>query len=122
MYHSPRNVNAVWLTPSEPTKCLRDGTCGSFARSSFLGVVAASTCTKPFSSISHYNTSSPCPISSKLRKTIVIIMPTDATESDRERDRDDREKDNMDRSEMGGSKQKTSANSKSTDYFHYLNS
>ena len=65
----------LWLTPSEPTKCLRDGTCGSFARSSFLGVVAASTCTKPFSSISHYNTSSPCPVSSKLRKTIVLSCP-----------------------------------------------
>ena len=44
-------------------------------------------------------------------------MPTDATQSessDRERDRDDREKDNMDRSEIVGSKQKTSATSKST--------
>ena len=49
-------------------------------------------------------------------------MPTETaqSESDRERDRDDQEKDNMDRSEMGGSKQKNSANSKSTAYFFYL--
>ena len=45
-------------------------------------------------------------------------MPTDA-ESDRERERDDREKDNMDRPEIGGSKQKTSATSKSTADSHY---
>ena len=112
------------VTPTEPTYCLRDGTCGSFARSSFLGVVAVSTCTKQsqFSSIPQYNTSSSCPILLRENsKNNSIIMPTDATqsESDRERERDEREKDNMDRSDIGGSKQKTSASSKSMAYFYY---
>ena len=50
-------------------------------------------------------------------------MTTDAmhSETDRERDRVDRDKNNTDRSEMGGSKQKTCTNSKSTNYFHYSN-